>query len=91
MEEIRDKILPVLRIYGASRVGLFGSAARGAMRPDSDVDILVDIPTRISLLDFIGIKQRLEEILGKKVDLVEYRAIKPALRDKILQQQTALL
>lgn len=91
VEEIRNKILPVLQAYGASRVGLFGSAARGAMRADSDVDILVDIPRHIGLLDFIGIKQHLEDLLGKKVDLVEYQTIKPALRAKILREQTILL
>lgn len=89
--EIRDKIVPLLQEYGAAHIGLFGSAARGAMRAESDVDILVDIPRRISLLDFIGIKQRLEDILGRKVDLVEYRAVKPALREQILRQQMILL
>lgn len=91
VEEIRNKILPILQTNGAARVGLFGSAARGAANPDSDIDILVDIPKRMTLLDLIGIKQQLEKVLGKKVDLVEYQALKPALREKILQQQTVLL
>ena len=90
VKEIRNKILPVLQSYGASRVGLFGSAARGTMHADSDVDILVDIPKNINLLDFVGIKQQLEKILKKKVDLVEYQTLKPALRKKILQQQIVL-
>ncbi|MEK7542026.1 MAG: nucleotidyltransferase family protein [Patescibacteria group bacterium] len=84
VEEIRNKILPILQTNGAARVGLFGSAARGAANPDSDIDILVDIPKRMTLLDLIGIKQQLEKVLGKKVDLVEYQALKPALREKIL-------
>ena len=91
VEEIRSKILPILQSYGASRVGLFGSAARGDMNAESDVDILVDIPKNISLFDFVEIKQRLEEILEKKVDLVEYQTLKPVLREKILQQQMVLL
>ena len=91
VEEIRNKVVPLLQTYGAARVGLFGSAARGTMGPDSDIDILVDLPQRIGLLDFVGIKLELETILGKKVDLVEYQALKPALREKILQHQTVLL
>lgn len=91
IEEIRNKIIPVLQPYGVQRVGLFGSAARGEMGPDSDIDILVDIKKDISLLDFVEIKQKLEEQLGRKVDLVEYQTIKPSLKDAILQNQVVLL
>lgn len=45
----------------------------------------------ISLLDFIGIQQELEDLLQKKVDLVEYEAIKPALKDSILQEEIPVL
>jgi len=90
-ENIKQKILPVLRRYGVKRIGLFGSYVRGEMREDSDIDILVEISKNISLLDFVGIKLEIEEILGKKVDLVEYCAIKPSLRDRILREQVVLL
>ncbi len=91
IEEIREKVAPLLRSYGASRAGVFGSAARGELKKDSDVDILVEIPRPISLLDFVAIKQKLEETLGRKVDLVEYATLKPSLRDAILKTQTAIL
>ena len=90
-EEIQRKIMPVLRSYGIQRAGLFGSAASGTMRADSDIDILVDIRKDISLLEFVEIKQKLEERLGRRVDLVEYQTIKPALRDTILRNQFVLL
>lgn len=91
IEEIKVKALPVLRRSGATRAGLFGSAAREEMRPDSDIDILVEIKRDISLLDFIGIQQELEDALGRKVDLVEYHTIKPALRENILQSEVPML
>ena len=91
IEEIKTKALSVLQSHGASRVGLFGSAARGEMRDDSDIDILVDIQNDISLLEFVGIKQELEEELGRKVDLVEYDTIKPSLKENILRNQVILL
>ena len=91
VEDIRNKILPILLPYGVERAGLFGSAARGEARADSDIDILVDIEKDISLFEFVAIKQKLEEELGRKVDLIEYQTIKPSLKDKILQSQVILI
>ncbi len=89
--KIKEKILPILKNYNAQRVALFGSAARGQMRTDSDIDILVDIEADISLLEFIGLKQEIEEALGRKVDLVEYDTLKPLIKEKILREQVRLL
>ncbi len=91
IEEIKGKILPILQQHGAKKAGLFGSCVREEMREDSDVDILVEIEKDISLLDFIGIKLEIEEVLGRKVDLVEYSTIKPLLRESILKNQVAIL
>jgi predicted nucleotidyltransferase len=91
IEQIKQKILPILRRYGVKRVGLFGSCVRGEMTPDSDIDILVEIDSDISLLDFVGLKLELEEVLNRKVDLVEYNTIKPLLRETILSQQEIIL
>ncbi len=91
IEEIKQKILPILQRYGVKRVGLFGSCVRGEMREDSDIDILVEIEKDISLLDFVGIKLEIEDALGKKIDLVEYSTIKPLLRERILSEQVTIL
>jgi predicted nucleotidyltransferase len=48
MERIKAIILPILRGYGVSRAGLFGSCVRGEMTPDSDIDILVEIDSDIN-------------------------------------------
>jgi predicted nucleotidyltransferase len=91
IEEIKRKILPILRRYGVKRVGLFGSCVRGEIKGNSDVDVLVEIEKDISLLDFVGIKLELEEALGRKVDLVEYDTIKPLLKERILREQVVVL
>ena len=91
IEEIKKIILPILKRNGAKRVGLFGSCIRGEMRVDSDIDVLVEIEKDISLLDFVGIKLEIEDALGTKVDLVEYKTIKPLLREKILNEQVIIL
>ena len=54
--------------YGVTGMTLFGSTARGEQRPDSDVDILVDMPPKIFLMS--ALKQYLEKILNSSVDLV---------------------
>jgi uncharacterized protein len=57
----------------------------------NDLDLLVKIDKRMSLLEFIGIQQELEDKLGIKVDLVEYEAIKPALKENILRDENPVL
>lgn len=91
VDEIKNKILPILRKYGVRKASIFGSAVRGEMKESSDVDILVEIDRDISLLDFVALKLELEEVLGRRVDLVEYDTIKPRLRDRILKEQVVIL
>jgi predicted nucleotidyltransferase len=92
IEEIKEKILPILRKYQVSRAGVFGSVVRGEETEDSDVDILVEIERDdISLLDFVGIEFELSEALGRKVDLIEYSAIHPLLKRQILKEELKLL
>ncbi len=91
LSNIKHKILPILKYYNIKKAGLFGSLVRGELQKDSDIDILVEIKGNISLLDFVGIKLEIEEALGRKVDLVEYAAIKPLLRDNILKEQVAII
>ena len=91
IEEIKQKILPILQDYEVKKVALFGSCVRGEMKEESDVDILIDIRADISLLGFVGLKQKIEEALGRKVDLVEYDTLKPLLKERILKEQVVLL
>jgi predicted nucleotidyltransferase len=91
IQEIKRKTEAVLRKHGVRRAAVFGSAARGELRPESDVDILVDMQDDASLLDVIELKQELQEALQRDVDIVEYDTIKPTLRESILEQQVPLV
>jgi hypothetical protein len=91
VEEIKQRVVPVLRRHGVTRAAVFGSAVRGQLRPESDIDILVRLGEDVSLLDFVGLKLDLEQALNRRVDLVEYDTIKPRLRDQILAEQEAIL
>ena len=89
--EVSAKAIPILRRHGARRAGLFGSVARGEDQAGSDVDFLVELDGEQSLLDVIGLKQELEEVLGRRVDVVEYDAVKPVIRDRVLLEQVPIL
>lgn len=91
IKTIKKKIVPVLKQAGVLRSSIFGSVARGEARKKSDVDILVEIPKPYGLFKFISIKNQLEDVLGKKVDLVEFASIKPAIKENILKDQVQIL
>ena len=91
IDEIKKKILPILKRYNVKRAGIFESIARGEENEESDIDILVEIVGRMSLLDFAGLKLELEEALGKRVDLGEYSTIKPIIKEQILSEEVSIL
>lgn len=72
--------------YHVSSLSLFGSVARDEAQPDSDIDILVEFSHPVGLFHFIELQQRLEEILGCKVDLGTPRSLKPYIKERILQE-----
>jgi predicted nucleotidyltransferase len=87
IEEIRQKVSPILSKYNVRKASVFGSFAKQTSIDSSDVDILVELDPALSLLDFVGIKLEIEDALDKKVDLVEFDAIKPAIKKSILASQ----
>ncbi len=72
--------------YGVAAFFLFGSLVRGDAHDDSDVDLIVDFNKPVGLFDFIGLQQRLCAVLGRRVDLVTRAALKPRIRDRVLQE-----
>jgi uncharacterized protein len=85
-----EEILAILRRqhallsqrYPIRRMALFGSWARGEARENSDVDVLVEVDPAIGLR-FVELGEELEKALGRRVDLVSRRAIKPSLWERI--------
>jgi predicted nucleotidyltransferase len=90
IEEIKSKILKILKKNNIKRAGIFGSYARGEQRKDSDVDILVELGKPMGFA-FFGLNQELEEILKKKVDLITYHSLNPYLKDRILSQEIRII
>lgn len=86
----RAQVLAMAHARGATNVRVFGSAARGADRDDSDLDLLVTWPGERSLLDLVGLQMDLQDALGIRVDLATERELHPLLRDRILAEAVAL-
>ncbi len=91
LEDIKAKVLPILKEAGVTRSSLFGSYVRGEQKENSDIDMLVDFPRGKGLFEFAGLQFKLEDALEKKVDLVEYESLHPLLRDRILAEQVQIL
>ena len=82
-----DKITEICRRRHIVELAVFGSAARGDMRPDSDVDILVEFePGFIYGLEYFGLELELAEIFGRRVDLATKKWLKPSVRAEILRE-----
>lgn len=86
----REDILRLAAKHGARNVRVFGSAARGEAGPDSDVDFLVDMEPGRSLLDMGGLLMNLRDLLGREVDVVTERGLKPRIRDRVLKEAVPL-
>ncbi len=77
--------LDAIRNYGVTELGVFGSFVRNEQRPDSDVDVLVELQ-RETFRDYMGLLNFLESLFERKVDLVMKDAIKPIIRNRILRE-----
>jgi len=79
-----EGLAAVCRRHDVRILKIFGSAARGEDRPDSDVDFLVEFEGKKSLFDLVGLQLDLEAFLGRDVDVLTERSISPYLRERIL-------
>lgn len=86
----REEMLAIAKAHGAVNVRIFGSYARGEEKPPSDIDLLVEMEPGRSLLDIIAIKQELEDLVQKHVDVVTEDALSPYIRKEILREAIAL-
>ncbi len=86
----REEILRIAAKHGAYNVRVFGSVARGEARPDSDVDFLVELEPRRSLMDLGGLLADLEDLLSRKVDVAEPDGLHWYIRDRVLQEAVPL-
>lgn len=82
------KLADLCQRYGIQELSLFGSAARGEMRPGSDIDVMVEFhaSARVGLLKFESLSEDLEALVGRKVDLVTKSGLKAWIRPRVLKE-----
>jgi hypothetical protein len=86
----RNELIAAAADHGVRNLRVFGSVARGQDRPDSDVDLLVDLPSELGLLGLGRVQDALEAILDAKVDLVPAADLKPDVRARVEAELVAL-
>lgn len=86
----RSDILSLAARHGARNVRVFGSVVRGDARPDSDVDILVDLEPGRSLFDLGGLLYDLQTLLGVDVDVVTEKGLRPRIRAQVMKEAVPL-
>jgi len=90
LQRYRTEILDLALRHGAGNVRVFGSLARGEGGEDSDLDLLVTLREGRSLLDLVGLKQDLEDLVHRPVDVVTEKALSPYLRERVLSEAVPL-
>jgi len=85
IDKYAEEIKRLARKHGALRLRIFGSQSTGKATESSDIDLLVDFEPGRDLLDLVGLKQDLEALLDRNVDVFEKEGLSPYLRDRILQ------
>jgi predicted nucleotidyltransferase len=91
IQENREKILEITANHGAFNVRLFGSVARGEDTADSDIDFLIDYNLeKISSWFPVGLVYDLEDLLGRKVDIVSAKSLHEFIKDRILAEAIML-
>ena len=86
----RDEIYAVARAHKAEKLWVFGSCARKEETPDSDVDFLVEFGEGSSLLSHVHLMNALRDFLGRKVDVVSTRGIRPYIQNQVLLESVAI-
>jgi predicted nucleotidyltransferase len=82
----QNKLIEICRQNDVTKIGIFGSVARGEATDQSDIDLLVYFSKRKSLLTLVALERQLTTALGRKVDLLTEAAISPYLRPRILSE-----
>jgi predicted nucleotidyltransferase len=91
IEKYQRLILPVLKRYFIKRAAIFGSAAKGNMNADSDVDLLIEAEEGFTLFKMLKLEEEISELIKRKVDLVEYSALKSSIKTAILSSAITIL
>lgn len=88
----QNALAAVCARYGVTELSVFGSAARGELREDSDIDLLVefDVDRKVTLFTLFDLQAELAALLGRTVDVVPKRGLKPLIRERVITEARVL-
>mgnify|MGYP000862625254 CR=1 FL=1 len=90
LQEKKGEILEIASRYGAIDIRVFGSVARKSATKTSDIDLLVTLEPGRTLLDLGGLAYELEELLGRRVDVVTHHTLRKEVRDRVEREAIPL-
>jgi predicted nucleotidyltransferase len=90
LEGKRDEILRIAAAHRAHNLRVFGSVVRGEFDEDSDIDFLVELGPGCGILEHAALIRELQELLGRKVDVVSDKGLRKRIRDRVLQEAVPL-
>ena len=90
LKKRRKDVIHLASKHGARNLRVFGSVVHEEERPDSDIDLLAILDDGVSLLDLVGLELDLGEMLDRKVEIVDERALSPYIRENVLREAVAL-
>ncbi|NQV72048.1 nucleotidyltransferase family protein [bacterium] len=91
VDDIKPLVLGIMRKHGVLTASVFGSVARGDASDLSDIDFLVEFENGRSLLDLVGLRLDLADILRRKVDVVTPQSLHPGFRESVLAERVQLI
>ena len=86
----REEVLRLAAKHGARNVGIFGSVARGEADAASDLDFLIELEPGRNLLDMGGLLMDLQSVLGRPVDVISEKGLRPSIRARVLREAVPL-
>lgn len=91
LEQYQQLILPVLKRYFIKRAAIFGSFAKGNITATSDMDLLIEPEKDFTIFQMLQLEDEISELINRKVDLVEYSALKPSIKKEVLLSAITIL
>ncbi len=91
LDNLTNQIKDILKKYPISKAAIFGSFARGEENKNSDIDILIETSKPVSMFVILKMEKELGQITKRKIDIVEYSAIKQSIKQNILNEAIPIL
>lgn len=84
-------IVPVLQRYAVKHAAIFGSLAKGNLTENSDIDLLIEPASGFTLFNMLQMEEDIAKLTNRKIDIVEYRALKPSIKKEVELTAIAIL